>query len=235
MLRDVELHRSILGDFGHLLTSDSLILDFGCGDGQTVNAYRQAGFQAFGADLLIEHPGEWLRVIDSGSGYRIPFPDDTFDFVYSNSVLEHVDDLHPVLAEMRRVLKPGGASLHLFPPRWRPIEPHVFVPFGGVLQRRWWLLLWAFVGVRNSFQTRLGYRQTATSNFRYLHQKTFYRTTQELNRLFGGYFSNVTFADQQMIEHSYGRARHLAPIATRLPLIAKWYGALHQRCVFCEK
>jgi len=54
MARDVALHRAIIGEFGHRLDSESLVLDFGCGDeGEMVIAYRQAGFQAFGADLRI--------------------------------------------------------------------------------------------------------------------------------------------------------------------------------------
>ncbi len=54
MARDVALHRAIIGEFGHRLDSESLVLDFGCGDeGEMVIAYRQAGLQAFGADLRI--------------------------------------------------------------------------------------------------------------------------------------------------------------------------------------
>lgn len=39
---------------------------------------------------------------------QIPFPDDSFDMVIANMMLYHVPDLHKGLAEVRRVLKPGG-------------------------------------------------------------------------------------------------------------------------------
>ncbi|MCZ6596536.1 MAG: methyltransferase domain-containing protein [Planctomycetota bacterium] len=39
------------------------------------------------------------------------FPDGSFDAVYSNTLLHHIEDPRPFLSEARRVLKPGGAFL----------------------------------------------------------------------------------------------------------------------------
>ncbi len=44
-------------------------------------------------------------------GVHIPFPDDTFDIVYSHQVFEHVRHPDALLAEVRRVLKEGGAFI----------------------------------------------------------------------------------------------------------------------------
>lgn len=41
----------------------------------------------------------------------IPYPDEAFDFVIANHVLEHVGDDVLALAELRRVLKPGGIAI----------------------------------------------------------------------------------------------------------------------------
>jgi SAM-dependent methyltransferase len=48
-------------------------------------------------------------------GRRIPFPDESFDLVYSSSVLEHVTDADALQAEIRRVLRRGGRALHVVP------------------------------------------------------------------------------------------------------------------------
>jgi SAM-dependent methyltransferase len=47
-----------------------------------------------------------LQVADLGSA--LPFPDDTFDDVTASLVLHYLQDWGPALAELRRVLKPGG-------------------------------------------------------------------------------------------------------------------------------
>jgi SAM-dependent methyltransferase len=42
---------------------------------------------------------------------RIPYPDETFDMVIGNHILEHVDNAEVALREMHRVLKPGGRAI----------------------------------------------------------------------------------------------------------------------------
>jgi SAM-dependent methyltransferase len=46
-----------------------------------------------------------------GLGDSLPFPDDIFASAYSNSVLEHIPDLQPVLAEINRVLQRGASFI----------------------------------------------------------------------------------------------------------------------------
>ncbi len=116
------------------------VLDFGCGRGRLVGQLRMAGWSAFGVDvderftrsgyILDEKwPGNSpiLAALD-GDG-RTSFPDQFFDAIISDTVLEHVSDLDRLAAEMRRIIKPGGVLFHRFPGRWNLIEPHYFLPF----------------------------------------------------------------------------------------------------------
>jgi len=232
--KNVTLHKSILGEFGHELGGNSRILDFGCGSGEMVQEYRNAGFQAFGTDIVLDVETELLRRIQAGS-YRIPFDDGTFDFVFSNSVLEHVQDLSGALNEIRRVLRPGGVSLHVLPSKFRLIEPHVFVPLAGLVRNKQWLRLWASIGVRNSFQKGLSSADVARKNFSYLHAHTFYRSKRQLRSAISVTFSNLMFADAQIIRYGYGRARHLSHVVRFFPVIARAYGMFHSQCLLFEK
>jgi SAM-dependent methyltransferase len=58
-------------------------------------------------------------------GCRLPFPDDAFDFVFSNSVIEHVGDQRTFAQEIARV----GKSFYVQTPnRQFPIETHLIAP-----------------------------------------------------------------------------------------------------------
>ena len=85
------------------------VLDVGCGDGHFASlAFPRA--LAAGIDpsagMLVEARERGAHVVLSQSvGEALPFGDGTFSTVISNSVLEHIPDVDPVLAEISRVLK----------------------------------------------------------------------------------------------------------------------------------
>ena len=61
----------------------------------------------------------------TGFGEDLPYPDNSFDFIVSYDVFEHVRDLRIVMGEVSRVLKPGGRLLAVFPQFYQPLESHL--------------------------------------------------------------------------------------------------------------
>ena len=232
--RHFTLHQAILGEFGVVLPAGAKVLDFGCGKGAMVEEYAQHGFAGYGCDPRLSDETDTLRQMKAPD-YRIPFPDNTFAFVFSDQVMEHVQDHAAASAEIYRVLQPGGISLHLFPSRWKPLESHVLVPFAGVWQNRAWLSLWAYLGVRTSAHRGQSAREISAKNYEYLNTRTNYLSKEELLHAFGKQFGAVTFAEPELLKHTYGGARKLAALAQRIGLIAPLYAAFYSRAIFLRK
>ncbi|MGN6791179.1 MAG: methyltransferase domain-containing protein [Streptosporangiaceae bacterium] len=91
------------------------ILDAGCGSGPLFAALRDRGAIVTGFDksggmleLARRRLGDDADLQVAELGSPLPFPDDTFDDVTASLVLHYLEDWGPALAELRRVLKPGG-------------------------------------------------------------------------------------------------------------------------------
>ena len=91
------------------------ILDTGCGSGPLSAALRDRGAIVTGIDKsagMLEQARRRLgddadlQVAELGS--PLPFPDDAFDDITASLVLHYLQDWGPALAELRRLLKPGG-------------------------------------------------------------------------------------------------------------------------------
>jgi 2-polyprenyl-6-hydroxyphenyl methylase / 3-demethylubiquinone-9 3-methyltransferase len=96
------------------------LLDVGCGGGFLSEEFARLGFRVTGVDPSAEsidvarrHAAEQELEIDYrvGRGETLPFADGSFDVVICCDVLEHVTDLDQVVAEIGRVLAPGGLFL----------------------------------------------------------------------------------------------------------------------------
>jgi SAM-dependent methyltransferase len=80
------------------------VLCLGARLGTEVQALHALGYFAVGIDL---NPGEGNRCVLPGDFHDVVFPDGSVDVVYSNA-LDHAFDLDKVMAEVRRLLRPGG-------------------------------------------------------------------------------------------------------------------------------
>ena len=95
------------------------ILDLGCGDGHFASiAFDRPidiGIDPWSGPVkLAAKQGSYQQVIN-GLGNQLPFPDEYFGSVISNSVLEHIEDLDVVIKEVSRVTKPNGIFIFCVP------------------------------------------------------------------------------------------------------------------------
>src|SRR6185503_3215831 len=101
----------------HLDPAGKKALEVGCGGGILSEEIARMGFETTGIDpaqaainVANEHGRENSLQITYkvGCGESIPFNDNYFDVVFCCDVLEHLEDFKKVVAEISRVLKPGG-------------------------------------------------------------------------------------------------------------------------------
>jgi SAM-dependent methyltransferase len=97
------------------------LLDFGCGDGLFTESIFGQGADIYGCDIArgelpsARDSGVYPHGVQFGDGHALPYRDNQFGSVYSNSVVEHIPDPHNVLPELARVLRPGGVLVLTVP------------------------------------------------------------------------------------------------------------------------
>lgn len=105
------LLRAVEARFYEGLPMPGPVLDVGCGDGHFASVAFgrvEAGFDPWWQPLTEARGRDAYGVLAQADGAEMPYAGGTFSTLVSNSVLEHIPDLSPVLAEAARVLRPGG-------------------------------------------------------------------------------------------------------------------------------
>lgn len=119
----------------------SVVLDLGCGEGRFL---RHLGEKAIGLDqnaASLEMARSICPNLIEADARQIPLDSSSVDGVHCSQLLEHFmpDDVHKILCEMNRVLKPGGVLVVRSPVLWsgfyndlthiRPYNPHVLLHY----------------------------------------------------------------------------------------------------------
>lgn len=110
IIRDAFLEAGVL--------PQSHVLDVGCGTGGTMKSlagmchFTGLDFSPLAADLATKSTGNDVVVANAT---QMPFENATFDAAVACHVLEHIADHDAAVAEIRRVIKPGGALVALVP------------------------------------------------------------------------------------------------------------------------
>ncbi len=132
-------------DSSHLRTVNRLLapapgsrlLEVGCGRGHLTRRLQDQGVEAIGVDAnphAIETGVAWnLRTMPAEA---LDFPDDSFDLLCSIHTIEHIPAIERALAEMARVVRPGGKLLFIYPAE--PIQGLYAIPTAIILYHTPW-------------------------------------------------------------------------------------------------
>lgn len=121
--RTAEIIRTVLQQYDRPIERSDVLLEFGCGCGRVIRHFQHSGPQLHGSDYN-EKLIAWCRANLPFASFAVnrlepglEYEDDTFDLVYAISVFTHLPaSLQiPWMAELRRIVKPGGtvfATVH---------------------------------------------------------------------------------------------------------------------------
>jgi len=122
------------------------VLEIGVGLGADHQRFAAAGADLYGIDLTeraIEHTHRRLLLfglsstLAVGDAERLDFPDQNFDLVYSWGVLHHSPDSPKAIAEVYRVLKPGGQAKVMIYHKWSMIGLMLWLRYALLAGRPW--------------------------------------------------------------------------------------------------
>jgi SAM-dependent methyltransferase len=142
--------------------------------------------------------------IHTTGGDDIPEADSTFDYAISNSVLEHIPNLEPVIKELGRVLKPGGQFFFTVPcPAFRENLAGALIP--GISREKYLtevdkrIAHFNYLDQRDweEIASRHGMRVTQITG--YLGKRTT-RRWETLSRMTGGLLHTLSFGTRRPID-----------------------------------
>ncbi|RKZ78692.1 MAG: hypothetical protein DRR19_26020 [Candidatus Parabeggiatoa sp. nov. 1] len=116
----------IINDFTEHSLKNARLLDIGTGNGE-ISHFLSKEFDVISVDIE-DHRNSTEGYMFLITTESLPFPDEYFDVVVSNHVIEHVSDQQLHLSEIARVLKPNGVVYLATPNRLWPWEVHYQVP-----------------------------------------------------------------------------------------------------------
>ena len=98
--------------FAKMVPEDALVLDAGAGSSPYKSLFNHAQYESADFEKVDKKYASTTYVC---SLERIPVEDCRFDFILFNQVMEHLPDPKLVLAELNRILKPGGKMIYSGP------------------------------------------------------------------------------------------------------------------------
>jgi len=140
----LEPYISEFADFGAV--EGERVLEIGVGLGADHQRFAKAGADLYGIDLTeraVEHTRQRLAVygltsrIQVGDAERLDFPAEYFDRVYSWGVLHHSPDTPTAVAEVWRVLKPGGVAQVMIYHKWSLVGVMLWTRYALLRLRPW--------------------------------------------------------------------------------------------------
>lgn len=108
------------------------ILEIGAGAGWQARWLQDYGYEVTAVDIPeSRYLQSKVFPVILYDGVNLPFPDNSFDIIFSSNVLEHIPDLNKLDQELKRVLHSNGTAIHIVPTStwrlWTIFTHHLYI------------------------------------------------------------------------------------------------------------
>jgi SAM-dependent methyltransferase len=153
---------ALLRDCAGVSLNGKRVLDVGCSAGLITREIAAGAGFTVGVEIAADavayaaahHSRRGELAFVRGSAECLPFPPAVFDVVICNHVYEHVGDVQALLAEIERVLRPGGVCWFAAGHTFQLVQPHHRIPLLTVMPRSWAGALMRLCGRGDSYDER---------------------------------------------------------------------------------
>lgn len=201
----VGLHSGNLQYLQNSVQESDIVLDLGCRRGDDMEKLH---CKTISADIEFYSTTADVQYCFA-DGTKLPFSRESFDYILCNQVLEHVRDQRALIAEIARVLRPGGEAIISFPNRLSPHQPHGEVP--------WW-----YSYVPRPIGERLTDQIDAVDS-QFYHEFEFMLSPLKARYYIHDYFNDIeysTFKHLSILEPGRNSQSGLDPIRLAILLLA---------------
>jgi len=200
------------------------VLEIGVGQGTDLIQFARSGAVCSGLDITENHLQLTERnfalqghkvALYRADATRLPFPDGSLDCVYSFGVIHHIPEADEVVAEILRVLRPGGKVMAAFYYKWSAFHLFTKLLCHGV--RCGWLWSKGYAGLLATIED--GADGVTVKPFVKLYSK------RAIRRLFSQFEVEDVSVHQLIADHFYPASlgRALSPVVQKLTGIMGWY------------
>lgn len=167
----------------HLLChSDITVNIFGVEDFN----YKSNAFSKKNVFIKKQFNKKSYQIIALSETNQYPFLDNQFKVIYSNQVLEHIDNIESLIKENLRILDVDGIILHTFPLKNKIIESHLRIPFvhrikNQIIQEKFiYFLSFLLMGKFKYKKKYISLKDFSVQRAEYLNTKVHYISLSEL-------------------------------------------------------
>jgi len=228
LINKYDLKNKKILEFGSGLGIGSMVLSL---NGYDITSFEPGGIGFEKNALLNQYLKKYFSLNFNSLGNLADIRSDTYDFIFSNNVLEHIDDIEKTILHLDSSLKKNGIMCHNLPNYIVPYEPHFGILFFPIFPKKMSFLvskeitktgLWRSINFINVFDIK-SYSRKANSRVIF-EKRLIYKAIRRIDedQEFADRHSNLRKLISLFRKTGFLYLTKLLPVSLNAPMVFEW-------------